>query len=338
MILTPEQVAGLIVNNGGRGDGVVTGVAIVGRETGGTFDTRAFRPASANPGGGNDRGMWQWNDKAHPEITDADAYDPQRATAWAARKSAGFTDFGPWDIGPNAYSGDDKLPELQASAHWTRARAAAANPDRSALPLGPAAPGGPTTTGEWVDIIAPGATPGERETLLRWGVRENGWRLNEPEDDPANDSAIEHDWADAIVDVAAEYVNRDGTIRSGWLNAAKRAAGMSPTVVMVPGGDLDRMLQWTMSARQNRYGGPSPSLLDQLIGMTEGGPPPGVIGGALTAVDAIAGGVGKLIGILTNPDWWKRIGIAVLGGLLIVAAIALMLSPTNLARKVASQA
>ena len=33
-----------------------------------------------NNGGSKDRGLYQWNDKYHPEITDAMAYDPETAT------------------------------------------------------------------------------------------------------------------------------------------------------------------------------------------------------------------------------------------------------------------
>ena len=53
MIYTPEQVAGAIVRNGGRGDGVVIGTAIVGRETGGTYDSASLNP---NDSGSPSRG------------------------------------------------------------------------------------------------------------------------------------------------------------------------------------------------------------------------------------------------------------------------------------------
>jgi hypothetical protein len=38
-----------------------------------------------NPDGSIDRGLWQINDKAHPDVTDADAFDPVKATAWARK-------------------------------------------------------------------------------------------------------------------------------------------------------------------------------------------------------------------------------------------------------------
>jgi hypothetical protein len=35
---------------------------------------------NVNTGGSTDRGLYQWNDKYHPEVTDAMAYDPEIAT------------------------------------------------------------------------------------------------------------------------------------------------------------------------------------------------------------------------------------------------------------------
>lgn len=98
--LTVDQVFALLMDESkrnGNGDlwGVIKGTAIVMRESGG--NTRAFRPASKNPNGGNDRGLWQWNDKWHPDISDTDAYNPVKATQWAYRKSGGFKEFEPWD-------------------------------------------------------------------------------------------------------------------------------------------------------------------------------------------------------------------------------------------------
>ena len=99
-VLTIDQVFALLKkeaekNGNNKVGGVIKGTAIVMRESGG--NVKAFRPASKNPAGGNDRGIWQWNDKWNPEISDADAYDPVKATEWAYKKSGGFTHFKPWD-------------------------------------------------------------------------------------------------------------------------------------------------------------------------------------------------------------------------------------------------
>ena len=62
-------------------------------ESGG--DTNALRPARLNPRGGDDRGLWQINNKAWPNVTDLTAYDPQASTMWAYSVSAGFTKWAP---------------------------------------------------------------------------------------------------------------------------------------------------------------------------------------------------------------------------------------------------
>lgn len=97
-------------------------VAIVMRESGG--NTAAYRPASRNPLGGEDRGLWQINSKAHPNVADSTAYNAGAATGWAFRASSGFTDWGPWGIGPNSYDGRDRTYTLNLA----RARAAVAAP------------------------------------------------------------------------------------------------------------------------------------------------------------------------------------------------------------------
>lgn len=77
--------------------------AIVRAESDGVIN--AERPESRNPLGGRDRGIWQWNSKAWPDITDAQAFDPLAATDLARERSNGGADWGPWNLGPNAYTG-----------------------------------------------------------------------------------------------------------------------------------------------------------------------------------------------------------------------------------------
>lgn len=72
----------------------VRAASIMLAESGGKTD--AFRPASQNPRGGNDRGLWQINSKAHPDVSDMAAFDPNASTAIAYQLSAGFAQWGPW--------------------------------------------------------------------------------------------------------------------------------------------------------------------------------------------------------------------------------------------------
>jgi hypothetical protein len=70
--------------------------AIVMGESGG--NTGARRDASANPLGGNDRGLWQFNDDAHPDISDDIAYDAYGSFRAAYRVSDKGTDWTCWAI------------------------------------------------------------------------------------------------------------------------------------------------------------------------------------------------------------------------------------------------
>lgn len=73
---------------------IVQAAAIMYAESGGKTD--AFRPESQNPRGGNDRGLWQWNSKAWPTISDMVAFDPNASTEIAYKVSNSFSSWGPW--------------------------------------------------------------------------------------------------------------------------------------------------------------------------------------------------------------------------------------------------
>jgi hypothetical protein len=59
-----------------------------------------------------DRGLWQINDKAHPEVTDAMAFDPVQATAAAARISSKGSNYAPW----STFGNDAYKPHMEAAA------------------------------------------------------------------------------------------------------------------------------------------------------------------------------------------------------------------------------
>ncbi len=145
--LTPEEIAWLVLDAGWTGDNAATAVAIVLAESGGK--TNAYRPASANPRGGNDRGLWQINDKAHPALSDQDAYWPPTATAYAYGlwQRSGW---GPWNYGPRAYTGRPRT-----DLNITRGRQAIANPKNPNFQV-PTMPGtGIEQVGELVSNLAP---------------------------------------------------------------------------------------------------------------------------------------------------------------------------------------
>lgn len=89
----------------------VRAASIMMAESGGRTDARCYNYDGPNgptcsptplPAGtkgterGIDRGLWQWNSKAWPDISDMAADEPETATDIAYRVSKGFTTWGPW--------------------------------------------------------------------------------------------------------------------------------------------------------------------------------------------------------------------------------------------------
>ena len=87
-----------LLSNAGFAGGTVqaTGIAIIAAESG-----RDPSATHVNTDGSVDRGLWQINNKAHPEVTDAQAFDPVQATAAAFTISNKGTDFSPWSTYKN---------------------------------------------------------------------------------------------------------------------------------------------------------------------------------------------------------------------------------------------
>lgn len=114
--LTPVQVYRLIadVYRDKRGSTIpipnaIAATAIVLKESGGDTGN-----TNINDDGSIDRGLWQWNSRWHPEISESDAFDKFRSTEWAYDKSSGFslTGFGPW-IGHGATTLEEEFNRTQ---------------------------------------------------------------------------------------------------------------------------------------------------------------------------------------------------------------------------------
>jgi hypothetical protein len=86
--LSDDQIASILFAHGITGGSLITGITIVLAESGG--DTSITH---RNVNGSTDRGMWQWNNHAHPEVPDACAFSPDCATAQVRRYVPGYV---PW--------------------------------------------------------------------------------------------------------------------------------------------------------------------------------------------------------------------------------------------------
>lgn len=73
------------------GTSQLDGLAIIAAESG-----RDPNAKHVNTDGSTDRGLWQINDKAHPDVSDATAYDPVLSTHAALSISKDGSDYGPW--------------------------------------------------------------------------------------------------------------------------------------------------------------------------------------------------------------------------------------------------
>jgi peptidoglycan hydrolase-like protein with peptidoglycan-binding domain len=91
--LTDYQIAETALAAGFTGDGLVTAVAVALAESAGVAD--AVNEAGNHPPS-RDRGLWQINSYWHPEVSDAQAFQPLTAAQAAYRISSHGTDWHPW--------------------------------------------------------------------------------------------------------------------------------------------------------------------------------------------------------------------------------------------------
>lgn len=76
---------------GFHGQGIQMAVAIAMAESSGNAQARG-----TNTDGSIDRGLWQINNRANPQVSDSCAYDPLCSARAAYKISAGGTNWGPW--------------------------------------------------------------------------------------------------------------------------------------------------------------------------------------------------------------------------------------------------
>jgi hypothetical protein len=101
-VLSPAQIAAYARAAGFRGAGLTWAVAVALAESGGRTDATLVNHDRWHS---VDRGLWQINNHWHPEVSDAQAFDPAQAAAAAYRISHGGTSWTPWATFNNGSAG-----------------------------------------------------------------------------------------------------------------------------------------------------------------------------------------------------------------------------------------
>ena len=225
------------------------------------------------------------------------------------------------------------LPALMASAHWTRARTAAAHPDTR--PLG--ASGAPTST----------MTAGETAMLASWDANGDGKLTKDDltDADTAAANTVPDDQRRAMGDALDPFVH-GAQLDTGWLAAMKSAVGASASMSFrAPYRAAAKILVVNSTNSDGRT----------WLSLPIGGLPTFIPGNAATAggvvldaagqvVDAVtpwADGLARALSVLNDATFWKRVGVVVLGVGLVAGAVALTVkdfTPAGIAAGAAGRA
>lgn len=117
--LSAAQIAQVAARAGFTGSGLTRAVAVALAESSG--DPRAVG-VNADRYRSRDRGLWQINDHWHPDVSDAEAFNPDTAARHAYRISKGGRDWSPWATWPllaGARMGQAKMGVAQAQQGGT---------------------------------------------------------------------------------------------------------------------------------------------------------------------------------------------------------------------------
>lgn len=82
---------------------------------------------------GRDRGLWQFNERAHPDVSDQVAFDPDQSTEIAWLKSSAFRSFGPWSKSKGMNPNSPESQQVKAAYESMLGRAVDDTPILSAI-------------------------------------------------------------------------------------------------------------------------------------------------------------------------------------------------------------
>lgn len=155
--LTPQQTAQYVANAGFSGASIATMTAIALIES--ALNTQG--PDNINTDGSRDRGLFQINNKWHPEVSDTCAYDPVCSSAAAFRISQQGQNFAPWATYTNgAYL--TFLPDIKKEV-------AGIVPNKS-IPSGDTGQGNAGTGNPVNDVVTAAFQP-LFDQLPQWGIK-----------------------------------------------------------------------------------------------------------------------------------------------------------------------
>lgn len=98
-VYTPAQVAAIAASAGFKGQALTKAVAVALAESGGNPQAVNVNSDSTRS---RDRGLWQINSRWHPEVSDAQAFNPVECARAAYRISSGGRNWQPWATWPVA--------------------------------------------------------------------------------------------------------------------------------------------------------------------------------------------------------------------------------------------
>lgn len=127
-LLNADAIAMYARSAGFTGDGLVAAIGVALAESGGD---PAIVNVNTDATRSRDRGLWQINDRWHPEVNDACAFSPGCAARAAYTISSGGRSWGAW---PNTGPGSAAFARHQAAAAAAAAGGAAAPPADTAPP------------------------------------------------------------------------------------------------------------------------------------------------------------------------------------------------------------
>ena len=112
----------------------IIATAIMVRESG--LYSKAMNTAGNTPPS-TDRGICQWNDFYHPDISDACAYNTECAITKMFQKSSGGSDFSPWNVhGPGTYLEGTNITAVQQAVGGSGTTITPQNPTTPVSPSG----------------------------------------------------------------------------------------------------------------------------------------------------------------------------------------------------------